>query len=73
MKDFWNNRLFRVGAIIALVGWSPLLVIVLLGFIGVLSDPNPIGPGLLFFVSFWPAVVCLGIGVVQVLRARARG
>ena len=22
MKDYWNNRIFRIGAIIALVGWS---------------------------------------------------
>jgi hypothetical protein len=31
-------------------------------------NPNPIGPGLLFFFTFWPAVICLGIGVFQVWR-----
>ncbi len=72
MQDYWSNRLFRIGAIIALVGWSPLLAIVLLASIGLWPDPdpNPIGPGLLFFFSFWPAVICLGIGIFQVWRSR---
>jgi hypothetical protein len=72
MKDYWTNRLFKVGAIIALIGWSPLIAIILLASIGLWPDPNPnpIGPGLLFFFSFWPAVICLGIGVFQVWRSR---
>ena len=70
MKDYWNNRLFKIGAIIALVGWTPLLAIIFLDVIGLLSDPNPIGLGLLFFVSFWPAVICLGIGAFRVWRSR---
>jgi hypothetical protein len=72
MKDYWSNRLFKIGAIIALVGWTPLLAIILLASIGLWPDPNPnpIGPGLLFFFSFWPAVICLGTGVFQVWRSR---
>ena len=72
MQAYWSNRLFRIGAIIALVGWTPLLAIVLLAWIGLWPDPhpNPIGPGLLFFFSFWPAVICLGIGAFQVWRGR---
>jgi len=70
MKDYWENRLFKIGAIIALTGWSPLLAIVFLATMGLLHKPNPIGPGLLFFFSFWPAVICLGIGAFQVWRSR---
>lgn len=70
MKDYWNNRIFKIGAIIAMVGWGPLLAIALLAPIGLWPDPNPIGPGLLFFLSFWPAVICLGIGFFQVWRSR---
>lgn len=70
MKDYWNNRLFKIGAIIALIGWTPLLAIILLGILGLLSDPNPIGPGLLFFFSFWPAAICLGLGALQVWRSQ---
>jgi len=33
-------------------------------------DPNPIGPGLLFFFTAWPAIICLGIGVYQVRRKK---
>ena len=74
MQEYWNNRLFKIGAIIALIGWTPLLGIILLASIGLWPDPNPnpIGPGLLFFLTFWPAVVCLGLGVFQVWRARGR-
>jgi hypothetical protein len=74
MKTYWDNRFFRIGAIIALVGWTPLLAIILLVWIGLWPDPNPnpIGPGLLFFVSFWPAVICLGLGVIQVWLGRGR-
>jgi len=72
MKAYWHNRLFRIGAAIALVGWTPLLAIVLLAAIGLWPDPdpNPIGPGLLFFFSFWPALACMAIGVFQVWRGR---
>lgn len=69
MGDYWDNRLFRIGAIIALVGWTPLLFFILLELVGILSNSNPIGPGILFFFSFWPAVICLGIGAFQVWRS----
>lgn len=74
VKRLLANRWFRVGAIIALLGWSPLLAIIVLAGIGLWPDPNPnpIGPGLLFFFSFWPAVACMGIGALQVWR-RGRG
>ena len=72
MKKYFGNRLFKIGAIIALIGWTPLLSIGLLAEAGLWPDPNPnpIGPGLLFFFTFWPAVICLGIGVFQVWRDR---
>jgi hypothetical protein len=75
MKQVLDNRLFRVGAIIALVGWTPLLGIIVLASVGLWPDPNPnpIGPGLLFFFSFWPAVACMGIGLFQSWRAGRRG
>lgn len=74
MKTLWSNRLFKIGAIIALVGWTPLLAIILLAAIGLWPDPNPnpIGPGLLFFVTFWPAVICLGTGTFQAWHRRGQ-
>jgi hypothetical protein len=72
MKAYFGNRLFKIGAIIALVGWTPFLAILLLAEVGLWPDPNPnpIGPGLLLFFTFWPAVICLGIGTFQVWRGR---
>lgn len=70
MRDYWNNRVFRIGAIIGMVGCGPLLLIVLLDAIGILSDSNPIGPDMLAFLSFWPALICMIIGAVQVQTQR---
>jgi len=72
MNTLMSNRLFRIGAITALVGWTPLLAVVLLELLGVLRGSNPIGLGLLFFVTFWPAVICMGLGAFRVWRARGQ-
>ena len=71
-KAYFGNRLFKIGAIIALVGWTPFLAILFLAEVGLWPDPNPnpIGPGLLFFITFWPAAICLGIGTFQVWRGK---
>ncbi len=72
MKNkYLSNRWSRVGLGLAVVGWTPLIAIILLAAIGLWPDPNPnpIGPGLLFFFTFWPAVICLGIGAYQTWRA----
>ena len=47
---------------------------VVLAGIGLWPDPNPnpIGPGLLAFFTFWPAVACIAVGVVLVRLARRR-
>jgi hypothetical protein len=67
-----DNRWIRVGLVLVVLGWGPLWGIVLLAAIGWWPDPNPnpIGPGLRFFFSFWPAVICLALGAWQVRRAR---
>jgi hypothetical protein len=70
MKNFLSNRWSRIGLALVVIGWGPLCFIVLLAAIGLWPDPepNPIGPGLLFFVTFWPAVICLGLGFFQTRR-----
>jgi hypothetical protein len=67
---YLGNRLFRIGLILVLIGWTPLWGIVLLAAIGLWPDPNPnpIGPGLLFFFTSWPAIICLGLGALQARR-----
>lgn len=70
MQKYFANRWFKIGFWLAAIGWSPLWVIVLLAAIGLWPDPNPnpVGPGLLFFLTFWPAIICMGIGLYQVKR-----
>ena len=73
MKTFFANRWSRIGLALAILGWSPLLLIVALAALGLWPDPdpNPVGPGILFFLSFWPAIICLGIGAFQTWRKPA--
>jgi hypothetical protein len=49
-----------------------LLAIILLASIGLWPDPepNPVGPGLLAALTFWPSVICLVMGVVQVSQSK---
>jgi hypothetical protein len=70
MKEYRKNRLVQIGFWLLVIGSGPLFGIILLADIGLWPDPNPnpIGPGLLFFFTFWPAVICMGVGVFQVWR-----
>jgi hypothetical protein len=72
MQDYTANRWIKIGLVLVVLGWGPLLAIVALAAVHLWPDPNPnpIGAGLLFFVTFWPAVICLGIGATQVARRR---
>ena len=69
-KSFFGNLWTRIGLGLVLLGWTPLAAIILLAALGLWPDPNPnpIGPGLLFFVTFWPALICFAIGAVQTWR-----
>jgi hypothetical protein len=73
MSRYFENRLFKIGFWLLVLGSGPLVVIILLASLGLWPDPNPnpIGPGLLFFFTFWPAVVCLVVGFVQARRRRS--
>jgi len=72
MKCCRKNRFLQIGFWLLVIGAGPLVGIILLAEIGLWPDPNPnpIGPGLLFFFTFWPAMLCLAIGAVQVWRER---
>jgi hypothetical protein len=66
---FKLTRLFWIGLTLLVLGTGPLLAIVLAAELGLLSDPdpNPIGPGLLAFFTFWPAVILTIWGLVASL------
>lgn len=72
MKKYLSNRLFKIGFWLFVIGTGPLLAIIFLAGIGLWPDPNPnpIGPGLLFFFTFWPAVILMVMGAIQVRRQK---
>ncbi|HQR17108.1 MAG TPA: hypothetical protein PK948_01990 [Gemmatimonadales bacterium] len=73
MRRYLSNGLVRWGLVLLVVGSGPLWFIILAAALGLWPDPNPnpIGPGLLFFFTFWPALAMLFVGVIQV-RAELR-
>ena len=73
MRAYMQSRWVKVGLGLLIAGAFPLVFIIVAAALGWWPDPNPnpIGPGLLFFFTFWPAVICIVIGVVRV-RLRNR-
>ena len=62
----------KIELTLLVLGSGPLFGIILFAKLGLTSDPdpNPIFPGMLAGLTFWPAVICLGIGMAQVRRNR---
>ena len=54
--------LLRWGLVLLVVGTGPLVLILVAAGFGLTRDPNPnpIGPGLLAFLTFWPSIFMLG-------------
>lgn len=67
-SDYLKNRLFKIGFWLFVLGCGPLLFIIVLASIGLWPDPNPnpIGPGILALFTFWPSVICMIMGAIQV-------
>jgi hypothetical protein len=68
MRAYLRSRLVKVGIVLLIVGTGPLLFIIVAAAFGLWPDPNPnpIGPGLLSFVTLWPAIICIIVGVNRV-------
>jgi len=68
VRAYLESRWVKVGIGLLLVGTGPLLFVIVAAAVDLWPDPNPnpIGPGLLFFFMFWPAVICIVIGVVRI-------
>ena len=66
---FKLSLVFWIGLATLIVGTSPLLLIIAAAALGLLSDPNPnpVGPGLLAFFTFWPAVIMIVWGLAASL------
>jgi hypothetical protein len=72
MSEYLKSAWVRVGLGLLIVGATPLLVIVMAAALGLWPDPNPnpVGPGMLFGLTFWPAIICLVTGVIRVRSRR---
>lgn len=72
MSAFLSSRWTKAGLLLVALGWGPLLLIILLSNLGVWPDPNPnpVGCGLLFALTFLPAISCLIMGVIRTLGRR---
>jgi hypothetical protein len=68
MRQYLRSRWVPVGLGLLVMGTGPLVAILLAAKIGLWPDPNPnpIGPALLCFFTFWPAVLSIVVGVVRV-------
>lgn len=74
MKRFVNA--WTIAAVVlAVVGWGPLIVIIALAEAGLYPDPNPnpIGPGLLYFFTSPVVFALFAIGIVVGLHRTRSG
>jgi hypothetical protein len=73
MSSLWRSRYFMVGALLFLIGTGPLLTVILLANLGLTKDPNPnpVGFGILAFLTFWPSVIFMVLGFLT-WRRRSR-
>jgi hypothetical protein len=74
MRDDLRSRLVQIGLAVLVLGSAPLFLIIAAASVGLWPDPNPnpIGPGILAFLTVWPGVIILALGVVGVWRRRRR-
>ena len=68
MRAYLQSAWIKVGLGLLIVGSAPLVFIIAAAALGLWPDPNPnpIGPGLLFFFTAWPALICIVVGVIRV-------
>jgi hypothetical protein len=68
MRAYFRSTWIRVGLALLTFGCGPLLFIVVAAELGLWPDPNPnpVGPGLLAVLTFWPAIICIVVGVIRV-------
>ena len=61
MTGYLGSRWVKFGIILFSIDAAPLMLIIVAAAVGLWPDPNrnPVGPGLLFFFTFWPAIACI--------------
>jgi len=59
------NLPLKIGVLLLVIGTSPLLIVILLNTLGIINAPNPVGFGIIFFITFWPAIILVIIGIIK--------
>jgi hypothetical protein len=69
---FMLPKMFWIGLAVLVLGTGPLLAVIAAAALGLTRDPdpNPIGFGLLAFVTFWPAAIMMGAALITALDRR---
>ena len=67
LNRFWRSRYFVAGALLFVLGAGPLLVVIALARLGMTEDPNPnpVGFGILAFLTFWPSIALMLVGFAR--------
>jgi hypothetical protein len=59
------NLPLKIGISTLILGSGPLLIILFLETLGIIDVSNPVEPGILAFLTFWPSIILIIIGVVR--------
>ena len=75
LREYLKSRLVQVGLWLLILGSGPLFFIIAAAGLGLWPDPNPnpVGPGILAFFTFWPGIICIVVGIIRVRLHRDRG
>jgi len=70
-RDYFQSKWVRAGISIVGVSAAPLIFIIAAAWLGLWPDPNPnpVGPGLLFFVGAAIGTIVTGLGILFVGRS----
>jgi hypothetical protein len=73
MRRYLRSAWVKVGLGLLILGTGPLVFIIVAAALGLWPDPNPnpVGPGLLCFFTFSPAIICIVVGIIRVRSDRA--
>jgi hypothetical protein len=66
MKSKWIklHKTLKIGLILFIVGSGPLLIIIGLDALGIINAGNPLGPGILAVLTFFPSIILIIIGSI---------
>ncbi len=75
MRAYLKSPFVAVGLILLIVGSGPLIGFNIYADLGFYDDPNPnpVGLGILAWLTFWPSIGLILLGIWRVYRRRHAG